>query len=85
MCTGEKTCAKSVNFIFKAKESRRHGVVDLSRSWNLPGRFPSAMSPCVVEFVLSDSVSPSFKGDDLLLGVLTLSSVDKTFLGVMEE
>ncbi|CAB1113006.1 unnamed protein product [Ectocarpus sp. CCAP 1310/34] len=29
--------------------------------------FPSAMSPCVVEFVLSDSVGPGFKGDDLLL------------------
>ncbi|CAM9382187.1 unnamed protein product [Pylaiella littoralis] len=29
--------------------------------------FPSAMSPCVVEFVLSDSVGPSFKIDDLLL------------------
>ncbi|CAN0266824.1 unnamed protein product, partial [Ectocarpus fasciculatus] len=29
--------------------------------------FPSAMSPCVVEFVLSDSVDPGFKGDDLLL------------------
>lgn len=31
-------------------------------------RFPSAMSPCVVEFVLSDSVGPSFERDDLLLG-----------------
>lgn len=28
------------------------------------------MSPCVVEFVLSDSVSPSFKGDDLLQGII---------------
>lgn len=26
------------------------------------------MSPCVVEFVLSDSVGPSFERDDLLLG-----------------
>lgn len=42
--------------------------VNLGRDRWFGTSFPSAMSPCVVEFVLSDSVEPSFTANELLQG-----------------
>lgn len=43
------------------------------------------MSPCVVEFVLSDSVGPSFKVDDLLQGrVIRMLTYDCCCCGCLD-